>query len=83
MTLDRDDRDDLAEAPPSHSDEAVAPGASGPGEPGYEGRATVGDFGATADAVSFEDPDGDPDTTVEEHAEQVAAAAEADPPTRR
>jgi len=26
-----------------HASQAVSPGASGPGEPGYEGRVTIGD----------------------------------------
>jgi hypothetical protein len=37
---------------------ALAPGASGPGEPGYEGRATVGDEGAAAIAQSWSDVEG-------------------------
>jgi hypothetical protein len=37
---------------------ALAPGASGPGEPGYEGRATVGDEGAAAVGQSWRDVDG-------------------------
>ena len=34
---------------------ALAPGSSGPGDPGYEGRATVGDEGAAAIDQSFRD----------------------------
>jgi hypothetical protein len=37
-----------------------APGASAPGEPGYEGEATIGDEGARAGPESFLDPDTDP-----------------------
>ncbi len=36
---------------------ALAPGASGPGEPGYEGRAMVGDEGAAAVDQSWRDVD--------------------------
>jgi hypothetical protein len=38
-----------------------APGASTPGEPGYDGEATIGDEGAAAGPESFVDPDADPD----------------------
>lgn len=34
---------------------ALAPGASSPGDPGYEGRATVGDEGAAAIDQSWRD----------------------------
>lgn len=34
---------------------ALAPGASGPGDPGYEGVATVGDEGAAAIGQSWRD----------------------------
>ncbi|MDQ4097590.1 MAG: hypothetical protein M3144_06960 [Actinomycetota bacterium] len=34
-----------------------APGASAPGEPGYDGEATIGDEGARAGPESFVDPD--------------------------
>jgi hypothetical protein len=40
---------------------ASSPGASRPGEPGYEGRATVGDEGAAAGDESFQDPFGRPE----------------------
>ena len=33
-----------------------APGASGPGEPGYDGEVTLGDEGAAAGPESFVDP---------------------------
>ncbi len=39
---------------------ASSPGSSSPGEPGYDGRATVGDEGAAADPESFQDPFGRP-----------------------
>jgi len=49
---------------PDHDDTAVrpSPGASGPGEPGYEGDATVGDEGAAAGPEAYQDPFGRPDT---------------------
>lgn len=40
---------------------ASSPGASGPGDPGYDGRATVGDEGAAGGPESFEDPFGRPE----------------------
>ena len=46
---DRDGTDDDANRmkhPHEHASEAGAPGASGPGEPGYEGRVTIGEEGA-------------------------------------
>lgn len=42
-------------------DARPSPGASGPGEPGYEGEATVGDDGAAANPESFDDPFGRPE----------------------
>ncbi len=42
---------------------ASSPGSSSPGDPGYEGRVTVGDEGAAADPESFEDPFGRPTTS--------------------
>lgn len=39
---------------------ALAPGASGPGDPGYEGRATVGDEGAAAIGQSGPDVEAPP-----------------------
>ena len=58
--------------PHEHSTAAGAPGASAPGEPGYEGEATIGDEGAAAGEESFQDPFGRPD-----------AMAEADPDAER
>ncbi len=43
-------RDDSEERP------FAAPGASGPGDPAYEGEATLGDEGAAAGPASFVDP---------------------------
>lgn len=51
--------------PHEHADAAGAPGASGPGDPGYLGEATVGDEGAAAGDVAFADPFGRPDTSPE------------------
>ena len=51
------DRPDDDETPTRPS-----PGASGPGEPGYEGDATVGDEGAAAGPESYQDPFGRPDS---------------------
>ncbi len=39
-----------------------SPGASGPGEPGYEGDVTVGDEGAAAGPEAYQDPFGRPDS---------------------
>ena len=52
MSTPADDRDAAA---------ASSPGASSPGEPGYEGRATVGDEGAAGGPESFQDPFGRPE----------------------
>jgi len=51
-------------APLDDDDTALrpSPGASGPGEPGYEGEATVGDEGASAGPESYQDPFGRPDS---------------------
>ena len=48
---------------PDDDDTAVrsAPGASGPGEPGYVGNATVGDEGAAAGPEAYQDPFGRPE----------------------
>jgi hypothetical protein len=58
---DRPEDDDAAA---SHSAGALrpSPGASGPGEPGYEGDATVGDEGAAAGDEAYQDPFGRPDS---------------------
>ena len=47
--------------PHDHATAAGAPGASGPGETGYEGAATVGDEGAAAGPEAFDDPFGRPE----------------------
>ena len=48
--------------PHDRSDAAGAPGASGPGDPAYDGEATIGDEGAAAGPESFQDPFGRPDS---------------------
>ncbi len=54
----------MPERPDHHDDTAIrpSPGASGPGEPGYEGEATVGDEGAAAGDEAYQDPFGRPDS---------------------
>lgn len=50
--------------PHEHADAAGAPGASGPGDPGYDGSVTIGDEGATTDdegAVRAVPPAEEPD----------------------
>ena len=47
-----------------------SPGASGPGEPGYEGRAPIGDEGGAMEPPAGETP-----------AEAVAEATEGEAPT--
>ena len=47
--------------PHEHAAAAGAPGASGPGDAGYEGEAMVGDEGAAAGPQSFQDPFGRPE----------------------
>ena len=64
------DREALANDPGDHAAAAGAPGASGPGDQGYDGEATIGDEGAAAGPESFVDPNGTPPNV-------VAAAAEA------
>ena len=39
-----------------------SPGASSPGEPGYDGEATVGDEGAAGGPEAYQDPFGRPDS---------------------
>jgi hypothetical protein len=48
--------------PHSHAAAAGSPGASGPGEPGFDGDAMVGDEGAAAGPESFDDPLGRSDS---------------------
>ncbi|MDP8991695.1 MAG: hypothetical protein M3N31_01350 [Actinomycetota bacterium] len=55
------ERANAMEEPHEHASAAGAPGASGPGEAGYEGESTIGDEGAVAGPESFEDPFGRPD----------------------
>lgn len=59
-----------AKDPGDHSAAAGAPGASGPGDKGYEGEATIGDEGAAAGPESYVDPNG----TTPEVAEAAADA---------
>lgn len=54
-----------AEDPGHHSEAAGAPGASGPGEEAYAGKATIGDEGAAAGPESFQDPNGTPPEVAE------------------
>jgi hypothetical protein len=42
-----------------------SPGASDPGEQGYEGEATVGDEGGAAGPEAYQDPFGRPDSAPE------------------
>lgn len=53
----------MADAP-QDDDTAIrlSPGASGPGEPGYEGDVAVGDEGAAAGPEAYQDPFGRPDS---------------------
>jgi hypothetical protein len=48
---------------PDDDDTAIrsSPGASGPGEPGYDGDAPVGDEAAAVGPESYDDPCGRPD----------------------
>ena len=47
---------------PDDDDTAIrsTPGASGPGQPGFEGDAPVGDEGAAAGPEAYQDPFGRP-----------------------
>ena len=71
-----------------HDDTTVrtSPGASGPGEQGYAGEATVGDEGGAAGTEAYQDPFGRPDTAepADDESrtgeEQAAINAENDPP---
>jgi hypothetical protein len=47
--------------PLEHASAAGAPGASAPGEPGYDGEATVGDEGGSAGTEAYGDPFGRPE----------------------
>ena len=49
---------------PQDDDTAIrsAPGASGPGEPGYDGDVAVGDEGAAAGPEAYQDQFGRPDS---------------------
>ena len=55
----------MADRPEVDDDDTAlrpSPGASGPGEPGYEGEVTVGDEGAVAGDEAYQDPFGRPDS---------------------
>ena len=76
------DNDDRAKDPGHHSAAAGAPGASGPGDPGYEGEATIGDEGAAAGPESFVDQNGTPPVVVDAAASALSKRlAEETPPT--
>ena len=49
---------------PQDDDTAIrySPGASDPGDPGYEGDVAVGDEGAAAGPEAYQDPFGRPDS---------------------
>lgn len=47
--------------PHEHAAAAGAPGASGPGDPAYDGEVTLGDEGGAAGPESFDDPFGRPE----------------------
>ena len=66
---EHDEEHNVMREPHEHSSAAGAPGASGPGEAGYEGEAMVGDDGAAAGAESFQDPFGRPDPQPEDNGE--------------
>lgn len=55
QVADRREQDDDTALRPS-------PGASGPGEPGYDGAVTIGDEGAVAGDEAYQDPFGRPDS---------------------
>lgn len=62
--------EDRAHDPGHHSSAAGAPGASGPGDQGYDGEATIGDEGAAAGPESFVEANGTNDAITD-----AAAAA--------
>ena len=49
------------EPPERDPDAQPSPGASGPGEPGYQGEATVGDEAGAGHPETFDDPFGRPE----------------------
>ncbi|MFP5377690.1 MAG: hypothetical protein ACLGIO_13040 [Acidimicrobiia bacterium] len=61
MTAEEERAPGRMRRPHDRADAAGAPGASGPGDPAYDGEATIGDEGAAAGPESFEDPFGRPD----------------------
>lgn len=64
----------------------TSPGASGPGEQGYSGEATIGDEGAAAGNAPYQDSSGRPgppelaDDDSRTGEEQAAVNVENDPP---
>ena len=61
-----EERDNDWESPHSNNQgRGGSPGASEPGEAGYEGEVGVGDEGAHAGPESFQDPFGRPDQMAE------------------
>jgi hypothetical protein len=62
--------DNKMKEPHEHASEAGAPGASGPGDPGYEGDVTIGEEGASGG-----------DDTAETPAEAESDATEGEAPT--
>ncbi|MGH2685618.1 MAG: hypothetical protein ACRDJP_09150 [Actinomycetota bacterium] len=52
----------MAKGHENNRDHARSPGASDPGDKGYEGEVGVGDEGAYAGPESFQDPFGRPDS---------------------
>ena len=62
--------------PHDHDTAAGSPGASAPGEPGYEGEATIGDEGAAAGDLSFQDPFGRPEDMEQLEAQAASAQGE-------
>ena len=70
------DSENTMKHPHEHDTAAGSPGASAPGEPGYEGEATIGDEGAAAGSLAFEDPFGRPDdmARIEQQADAVTGS---------
>lgn len=62
-TDDVEGPDSRMKEPHEHGTAAGSPGASGPGDPAYDGEVTIGDEGGAAGPEAFGDPFGRPDTT--------------------
>lgn len=56
--------------PHEHGSSAGAPGASAPGEEGYDGEATIGDEGAAAGPEAYVEPFGRPEPDEAEPADE-------------